>query len=120
MLPPPILYTEVQQSELLLRGLPWKATVTQIVLFLLSAGFQANEGGVQLCKDRRGRPNGRCVVRVKTTDDAIRAQTATHGKIWGTRYIEAYMRSQGVRTWCSAPPGDTQFGAFGQTTQIQA
>ena len=117
MLPPPILYTELQQSELLLRGLPWRATVPEVVLFLLGAGFQANEGDVQLCKDRRGKPNGRAVVRVKTTDDAIRAQGATHGRIWGRRYIEAYMRSSSARTWCSAPSCDTQFGPFGQTPQ---
>ena len=118
MLPPPILYTQAQQSELLLRGLPWTATVPEVRLFLLSQGFQANEGDIQLRKDRRGRPNGRATVRVKTTDDAIAAQSAVHGRIWGRRYIEAFMRSSSARTWCSAPAWDRQFGPFGQNTQI--
>ena len=128
LLPQPVLYTEVQQSELLLRGLPWKATPPEVALFLLSCGFQVNEGDIQLCF-YQGRSNGRAIVRAKTTEDAIRAQSAVHGRTWGKRYIEAFMRSSCARTWCSAQSGvaaghspfcDSQFPPFGQTTQIQA
>ena len=120
MLPQPVLYQEVQQSELLLRGLPWKATPPEVALFLLGCGFQVNEGDIQLCL-YQGRPNGRAVIRAKTTEDAIRAQSAVHGRAWGQRYIEAHMRSSCARTWCSAQFCDTQFPPyFGQTTQNQA
>jgi hypothetical protein len=115
---PLLVYTETQQHELLLRGLPWRATAPEVVLFLLSHGFQAHENDVQLCGDRRRRFNGRCVVRCRTANDAITAACNVHGKHWGNRYIEAFTRSQGVRTWCSAPSGDTQFGPVGKTPQI--
>ena len=58
LLPQPLLYTEVQQSELLLRGLPWKANPPEVALFLLGCGFQVNEGDIQLCL-YQGRSNGR-------------------------------------------------------------
>ena len=119
MLPQPVIYTEVQQSELLLRGLPWKATPPEVALFLLSCGVQVSEGDIQLCFCQ-GRSNGRAIVRAKTTEDAIRAQSAVHGRALGKRYIEAYMRSSCARTWCSAQIRDTQFPPFGQTAQIQA
>ena len=120
MLPPPVLYTEVRQTELLLRGLPWKATPTEVALFLLSCGFQVNEGDIQLCFCSQKRSNGRAIVRAKTTQDAIRAQSAVHGQAWGKRYIEAFMRSSCARTWCSAQFCDTQFPPFGQTPQNEA
>ncbi len=85
MLQQPVLYTEVQQSELLLRGLLWKATPPEVVRCLQGAVLQVNEGDIQLCRDTHGRPNGRAVVRAKTTEDAIRAQTAVHGWTWKTR-----------------------------------
>ena len=116
MLPQPVLFTDVQQSELLLRGLPWTASPPAVALFLLGAGFQVNEGDIILCQSR-GRPNGRAVVRAKTTEDAIRAQSAVHGRAWGKRYIEAFMRSSCARTWCSAQICDTHFPPFGQTAQ---
>ena len=56
----------------------------------------------------------------KDTEDAIRAQSAVHGRTWGTRYIEAFMRSSCARTWCSAQICDQQFPPFGKNTQIQA
>ena len=119
LLPAPVLYTEVQQTELLLRGLPWKATPPEVALFLLSCGFQVSEGDIQLCFCE-GRSNGRAIVRAKTTEDAIRAQSAVHGQTWGKRYIEAFMRSSCARTWCSAQFCDTQFPPFGQTPQNEA
>ena len=82
LLPAPVLYTEVRQTELLLRGLPWKATPPEVALFLLSCGFQVSEGDIQLCFCQ-GRSNGRAIVRAKTTEDAIRAQSAVHGQAWG-------------------------------------
>ena len=117
LLPQPVLYTEIQQSELLLRGLPWKANPPAVALFLLGCGFQVSEGDIQLCL-YQGRSNGRAVVRAKTTEDAIRAQSAVHGRTWGKRYIEAFMRSSCARTWCSAHVLDQQFPPFGQTAQI--
>jgi hypothetical protein len=114
--PPPIVYTETLHAELLLRGLPWSATVPEVVLFLLSHGFQCNEGDVALCKDRRKKFNGRAVIQCRNRDDAFAAQRGIHGQVWESRYIEAFVRSWGTHSWSQVPPRDhTQFG---QTHQI--
>ena len=110
---PTILYAEAIQSELLLRGLPWKATVPEVVLLLLSKGFLAREQDVRMCKDRGGKANGRCVINSRSRDEAIAAQAVLHGQIWGKRYIEAFVKCREARTTCSAP-GDSQFESFGQ------
>ena len=115
----PVLYTEVQQTELLLRGLPWKATPPEVARFLLSCGFQASEGDIQLCSCQ-GQSNGRAIVKARTLQDAFQAQSAVHGQAWGKRYIECFMRSSCARTWCSAQFCDTQFPPFGQTPQNEA
>ena len=78
---PIILYTEVKQSELLLRGLPWKETVPEDVLLLLGKGFLARGQDVRLCKDRRGRANSRCVIHCRTKDEAIAGQIVLHRQI---------------------------------------
>ena len=80
---PTILYTKAIQSELLLRGLPWKATVPEVVLLLLSKGVLAREQDVRMCKDRGGKANGRCVINSRRRDEAIAAQAVLHGQIWG-------------------------------------
>jgi hypothetical protein len=113
--PSPIAYTETHQTELLLRGLPWKATIPELVLFLLAQGFQASEADVRMCTDKRNRFNGRATAQCKSFDDAIIAQSAVHGAMWGKRYIEAFMRSRSSRTWSSEFSCDSQFGSFGQT-----
>ena len=110
----PVRCTESHQSELLLRGIPWGATVSEVALFLLGRGFQAAESDVTLCTDKRKRFNGRAIVQCKSTNDAIGAQSAVHGSIWGKRYIEAFMRSRSVSTF-NSEPSDLQFGALGQT-----
>jgi hypothetical protein len=107
---PPIVYTETLHAELLLRGLPWSATVPEVCLFLLCHDFQCNEGDVALCRDRRRRFNGRCSVRCRTKDEAFAAQPRIHGHVWNTRYIEVFVRSWGTHSWSSVPCEDTQFG----------
>ena len=110
---PTILYTEAVHSELLLSGLPWKSTVPEVVLLLLSKGFLAREQDVRVCKDRGGNAYGRCVINSRSRDEAISAQAVLHGQIWGKRYNEAFVKCREARTTCSAP-GDSQFDSFGQ------
>ena len=110
---PTILYTEAIHSELLLRGLPWKSTVPEVVLLLLSKGFLVREQDDRMCKDRGGKANGRCVINTQSRNEAIAAQAVLHGQIWGKRYIEAFVKCREARTTCSAP-GDSQFEPFGQ------
>ena len=110
-----VLYTEQHQSELLLRGLPFSATIPEITLFLLSLGHLAQESDVKLCADKRNKFNGRAIVQCKSTDDALRSQCAVHGAMYEHRYIEAFMRSRTLRSWDSNSTNDSQFGPFGKT-----
>ena len=111
--PPTIIYSESVQSELLLRGLPWKATVPEVILLLLSKGFLVREVDVRMCRDGGGKANGRCVIRSTSRDEAIAVQGLLHGHTWGRRYIEAFVRCCDARTTCSAF-SDLQFKPFDQ------
>ena len=82
---PVTLCTSTEQAELLLRGLPWKATIPEVVLLLLSKGFLVREVDVRMCKDGGGKANGRCVIRSRSRDEAIAAQAVLHGWVWGNR-----------------------------------
>jgi len=111
--PPTIIYSESDQSELLLRGLPWKATVPEVVLLLLTKRFLVREDDVRMCRDGGGKAHGRCVIRSWSRDEAISAQGLLQGQNCGKRYIEAFVRCCDARTTCSTF-SDLQFKPFGQ------
>jgi hypothetical protein len=84
------------RSELLLRGLPWKATKAHVSLFLLSHGLDVRVGEITMV-DCRQRPSGRAIVYCPSSETAIQAALAVHLQKFGARYIEAFVRSD-VRT----------------------
>ena len=81
------------RSELLLRGLPWKATKAHVSLFLLSHGFDAREGEITMV-DCRQRPSGRAIVYCQSSEKAMKAALAVHLQKFGARYIEAYVHTE--------------------------
>ena len=81
------------RSELLLRGLPWKATKAHVSLFLLSHGLDAREGEITMV-DCRQRPSGRAIVHCKSSETAMKAALAVHLQKFGARYIEAYVHTE--------------------------
>ena len=91
------------RSELLLRGLPWKATKAHVSLFLLSHGFDAREGEITMVDCRR-RPSGRAIVYCQSNQAAMTAALAVHLQRFEGRYIEAYVHTD----------VDLIFRAFGQ------
>ena len=78
--------------ELLLRGLPWKATKAHVSLFLLSHGFDAREGEITMVDCRR-RPSGRAIVHCGSSETAMNAALAVHLQKLGAQHIEAFVRS---------------------------
>ena len=48
-------------SQLLIRGLPWKATKAHVSLFLLSHGLDAREDSIEML-NTKCMPNGRAIV----------------------------------------------------------
>ena len=82
----------VQASQLLLRGLPYKATKAHVSLFLLSHGLDAGEDTIEmLCTNRC--PNGRAIVHCDSNRTAMQAALAIHLSKFSSRYIEAYVQT---------------------------
>ena len=78
----------VLSSQLLLRGLPWKATKAQVSLYILSHGLDAGEDSIKmLCTKRL--PNGRAIVYCDSNRTAMKAALAMHLSKFSNRYIEA-------------------------------
>ena len=80
------------RSELLLRGVPWKATKAHVSLFLLSCGLDARESDITMVDCRR-RPSGRAIVHCNSNQAAMDAALAVHLQRFEGRYIEAYVHT---------------------------
>ena len=81
----------VLSSQLLIRGLPWKATRAHVSLFLLSRGLEGEDSIEMLCTKRV--PNGRAIVYCDSNRTAMKAASAIHLTKFGYRYIEAYVHT---------------------------
>ena len=82
----------VISSQLLIRGLPWKATKAHVSLFLLSHGLDAMEDSIEmLCTKRL--PNGRAIVYCDSNRTAMKAALQIHLSKFSGRYIEAYVHT---------------------------
>ena len=82
----------VISSQLLIRGLPWKATKAHVSLFLLSHGLDATEKSIEmLCT--KCMPNGRAIVYCDSSRTAMKAASAIHLSKFSGRYIEVYVHT---------------------------
>ena len=78
----------VLSSQLLIRGLPRRATKAHVSVFLLSHGLDARENSIgMLCTKRL--PNGRAIVYCDSNRTAMKAALAIHFTKFSYRYIEA-------------------------------
>jgi hypothetical protein len=82
----------VLSSQLLIRGLPWKATKAHVSLFLLSHGLDAREDSIEML-NTKCMPNGRAIVYCDTNRTAMKAALAIHLTKFSKRYIEAYVHT---------------------------
>ena len=82
----------VQSSQLLLRGVPWKATKAHVSLFLLSHGLDAREKSIEMLCTRR-LPNGRAIVYCDSNRTAMKAASAIHLSKFSGRYVEVYVHT---------------------------
>jgi len=74
-----------------LRGLPFSATETEIIDFLLENGVNtlATEKDVRIVKTNIGRPLGECYINVANVEEAEEIVPQLERKVMGSRYIEA-------------------------------
>ena len=82
----------IESSQLLLRGLPWKATKAHVSLFLLSHGLNAREDSIEMMRTKR-LPNGRAIVYCDSNRTAMKAASAIHLSKFSGRYIEVYVHT---------------------------
>ena len=91
----------VISSQLLIRGLPWKATKAHVSLFLLSHGLDAREDSIDMLSTKCiAQWDGRLYIAIQT-DSAMKAARAIHldesfqagiSKFMSTRRLIGYLR----------------------------
>ena len=82
----------VLSSQLLLRGLPWKATKAQASLYLLSHGLDAGENSIEMMRTK-GLSNGRAIIYCDSNLATMKAARAIHLSKFSGRYIEVYVHT---------------------------
>jgi RNA recognition motif-containing protein len=85
------------QSAVQLRGLPYRATVENIVTFLGEHSSDLSESNaVQLVQNRDGRPSGFARVQFSCPESARRCVQDLHLRSMDDRYVEVFL-------WCERP-----------------
>lgn len=70
-----------------LRGLPWSATVEEILKFFRDSKVVGGKNGVHMTTSREGRPSGEAFVEFSTEEDLKQALKKDRDHM-GNRYIE--------------------------------
>lgn len=70
-----------------LRGLPWSATVDDILKFFNDCNVRNGKGGIHMTSSREGRPSGEAFVEFEDEEDVERACQRDRDHM-GNRYIE--------------------------------
>lgn len=70
-----------------LRGLPWSATVEEILKFFWDSKVIGGTDGVHMTSSREGRPSGEAFVEFSTEEDLKQALKRDRDHM-GNRYIE--------------------------------
>lgn len=70
-----------------LRGLPWSATVDDIIKFFKDCKVAGGKAGVHMTTSREGRPSGEAFVEFEDEEDVERACQKDRDHM-GNRYIE--------------------------------
>ena len=82
----------VLSSQLLIRGLPWKATKAHVNSFLQSHGLDARGDSIEmLCT--KCLPMGRAIVQCDSNGSAMKAAPAIHLTKCSGRLIEVYVHT---------------------------
>lgn len=81
-----------------LRGLPWSATVEDIVSFFDDCNIRNGKNGVHLTTSREGRPSGEAFVEFEDVEDLDKALERDRDHI-GSRYIEVFKVNKAQMDW---------------------
>lgn len=70
-----------------LRGLPWSATVDDILKFFIDCNIRNGKAGVHMTSSKEGRPSGEAFVEFEDEEEVERACQRDRDHM-GNRYIE--------------------------------
>ncbi|CAB3978688.1 epithelial splicing regulatory 1 isoform X6 [Paramuricea clavata] len=81
-----------------LRGLPYSASVQDILDFLDEFAKYVSQAGVHMVYNYQARPTGDAFIEMKSADNAQKASESLHKKHIGERYIEVFQCSSSDMT----------------------
>ncbi|XKL66577.1 hypothetical protein PGB90_009997 [Kerria lacca] len=87
-----------------MRGLPWSATVDDIISFLDGTNIKNGRAGVHITMSREGRPSGEAFIELESKGDAEKALRKDKQHM-GHRYIEIFKTSRSDMDWYVARSG---------------
>ncbi|GJQ88331.1 hypothetical protein Trydic_g3807 [Trypoxylus dichotomus] len=92
-----------------LRGLPWSATIDEILRFFKECNVKGGKNGVHMTTSREGRPSGEAFVEFENEGDMERACERDRDHM-GNRYIEVFKVGRAEMEWVIKRCGPT-YGA---------
>ncbi|CAL4095666.1 unnamed protein product, partial [Meganyctiphanes norvegica] len=92
-----------------IRGLPWSASVDDIVEFFSEVEILEGRDGVHMTMSREGRPSGEAYVELVSQDDIEEAEKK-HKCNMGKRYIEVFRAKRSEMEWVTKRAGYSSRG----------
>ncbi|XP_006003501.1 epithelial splicing regulatory protein 1 isoform X1 [Latimeria chalumnae] len=90
LLPPPFIPPANIRDCIRLRGLPYAATIEDILEFLGEFSADIRPHGVHMVLNHQGRPSGDAFIQMKSADRAFLTAQKCHKKVMKDRYVEVF------------------------------
>ncbi|KAK3886362.1 hypothetical protein Pcinc_009467 [Petrolisthes cinctipes] len=98
-----------EETVVRVRGLPWSASVDDVLKFFDGVNIKNAASGVHLTLSREGRPSGEAYIEMETEADVALAEKK-HNQHMGRRYIEVFKAKKSEMEWVVKRAG---FGVSG-------
>lgn len=93
VLPQPFVHSTSMRDCIRLRGLPYAATIEDILEFLGDFTYDIRPHGVHMVLNLQGRPSGDAFIQMKSSDRAFMAAQRCHKRTMKDRYVEVFQCS---------------------------
>ncbi|XP_032875978.1 epithelial splicing regulatory protein 1 isoform X2 [Amblyraja radiata] len=93
VLPQPFVHSTSMRDCIRLRGLPYAATIEDILEFLGDFTYDIRPQGVHMVLNLQGRPSGDAFIQMKSSDRAFMAAQRCHKRTMKDRYVEVFQCS---------------------------
>ncbi|XP_026992883.1 epithelial splicing regulatory protein 2 isoform X2 [Tachysurus fulvidraco] len=90
---PPFLTTGSTRDCVRLRGLPYTASIEDILEFMGEHTIDIKPHGVHMVLNQQGRPSGDAFIQMKASDRAFMVAQKCHKKMMKDRYVEVFQCS---------------------------